>query len=155
MSVESKLQELGLVLPETPAPKGIYAPCVQTENLLYTAGHLPILPDGKLITGRLGDDLTVEQGYDAAKLAMLGILATVEAHLGGKGSLDRVQRVVKIFGIVQCTDDFTQQPAVLNGASELLVELFGTQKGRAARSAIGTNALPLGVAVEIEAIFQV
>jgi enamine deaminase RidA (YjgF/YER057c/UK114 family) len=147
-----KLSELRLLLPPAAEPKGVYKPLVTVGNLAYTSGHLPVKPDGTLITGRLGADLDVKAGYRAAQLAGLGILATLRKHIE---SLDKVKRLVKLFGIVNCTPDFTQQPAVINGCSELFADVFGPERGVAARSAIGTNTLPLGVPVEIEAIFEI
>lgn len=125
---------------------------VRSGNLLFTAGHLPQpAGGGPLVTGKVGKDLTVEQGYEAAKLVALNLIATLKQQLG---DLDKVERVVKLVGFVNCTDGFTQQPQVVNGASDLLAEVFG-EKGKHARSAVGTNALPLNVAVEIEAIVQI
>jgi enamine deaminase RidA (YjgF/YER057c/UK114 family) len=147
-----KLAELGLQLPPAPAPKGVYKPLVVLENLVYTSGHLPVDAAGGLVTGRLGEQLSVEAGYRAAQLVGLGILASLRKEFG---SLDRIQRVVKVLGVVNCTSDFTQQPAVINGCSELFAEVFGPEAGIGARSAIGVNTLPLGVPVEIEAIFQI
>jgi enamine deaminase RidA (YjgF/YER057c/UK114 family) len=147
-----KLAELNLTFPSAPEPKGLYKSVVLAGNLLYTSGHLPVDAAGKLVAGRLGAELDVKAGYEAARLAGLGILATVKKHLG---SLDRVVRVVKIFGVVNCTADFTQQPAVVNGCSELFADVFGRDAGVGARSAIGTNTLPLGAPVEIEAIFEI
>jgi enamine deaminase RidA (YjgF/YER057c/UK114 family) len=120
-------------------------------NLVYTSGHLPIDADGALITGRVGAELDVAAGYKAAQWAGLGILASLRKALG---NLDRVGRVVKVLGVVHCTAEFTQQPAVINGCSELFAEVFGREAGVGARSAVGANSLPLGVPVEIEAIFE-
>jgi enamine deaminase RidA (YjgF/YER057c/UK114 family) len=147
-----KLSELGLTMPAAAAPKGLYRPVVLVGNLAYTSGHLPTTPEGQLVTGRLGDGLTVEQGQRAALLAALGILATLKAEFG---SLDRVQRLVKLLGMVNCTPDFTQQPAVINGASQLLADILGPECGVGARSAFGVGALPLGAAVEVEAVFEI
>jgi len=147
-----KLAELGLKLPPAPEPKGVYKPLVVVGNLIYTSGHLPVDAAGGLVTGRLGDQLNVQAGYDAARLVGLGILASLRKELG---SLDSVGRVVKVLGAVHCTPDFTQQPAVINGCSELFAEVFGRDAGIGARSAIGVSALPLGVPVEIEAIFEI
>jgi enamine deaminase RidA (YjgF/YER057c/UK114 family) len=156
MSSESrlaeKLAELKLLLPPPAEPKGVYKPLVLVGNLVYTSGHLPIRADGTLVTGRLGADLDVAAGYEAARLVGLGILSTLRKQFE---SLDNVVRLVKILGVVNCTPDFTQQPAVVNGCSELFAAVFGPTNGIAARSAIGTNVLPLGVPVEIEAIFEV
>jgi enamine deaminase RidA (YjgF/YER057c/UK114 family) len=147
-----KLTELGLQLPAAPEPKGVYRPLVVAGNLVFTSGHLPLDAAGGLVTGRLGAELTVDAGYQAARLAGLGILASLRHELG---SLDRVGRVVKVLGVVNCTAEFTQQPAVINGCSELFADVFGREAGTAARSAIGACSLPLGVAVEIEAVFEI
>jgi len=147
-----KLSELGLQMPAAPDPKGLYKPLVLVGDRACTAGHLPVRPDGSLVTGRLGEDLDQEAGYEAAVLAGLNILATLKKHLG---SLDRVRRVIKVFGIVNCTSQFDQQPAVINGCSQLLADVFGPEAGIGVRSAIGADSLPLGVPVEIEAIFEV
>jgi enamine deaminase RidA (YjgF/YER057c/UK114 family) len=152
LRLSAKLAELGFQLPLAPEPKGVYKPLVVLGDLVYTSGHLPVDAAGKLVTGRLGEQLDVEAGYRAAQLAGLGILASLRKEFGG---LDRVQRVVKVLGVVSCASDFTQQPAVINGCSELFAEVFGREAGIGARSAIGVNTLPLGVPVEIEAIFQV
>ncbi|MGD0517841.1 MAG: RidA family protein [Thermoguttaceae bacterium] len=148
----AKLAELKLELPPAPEPKGVYKPLITVGNLVYTSGHLPVEPNGKLATGRLGADLDVPCGYAAARLAGLGILASLRKQFGG---LDRIRRVVKVLGAVNCTPEFTQQPAVINGCSELFAEVFGPESGIAARSAIGVNTLPLGACVEIEAIFEI
>jgi enamine deaminase RidA (YjgF/YER057c/UK114 family) len=148
----AKLAELGLQLPPAPEPKGVYKPLVVAGNFVYTSGHLPVDAAGQLVTGRLGAELDVAAGYRAAQLAALGILASLRKALG---SLDRVGRVVKVLGAVSSTPDFTQQPAVLNGCSELLADVFGHEVGVGARSAIGVAALPLGVPVEIEAVFEI
>jgi enamine deaminase RidA (YjgF/YER057c/UK114 family) len=121
-------------------------------NLIYTSGHLPVDAAGGLVTGRIGEKLDVAAGYRAAQLAGLNILASLRKELG---SLDGVGRVVNVLGLVNCTPDFTQQPAVINGCSELFAEIFGPDAGIGARSAIGANSLPLGVPVEIEAIFEI
>ncbi|MGI9474375.1 MAG: RidA family protein [Rubripirellula sp.] len=152
MSAEARLKELGIELPPAPKPMGVYKPVVVCNGMAYLSGHGPLLPRGKLITGRLGLDLDVEAGFEAAQVTGMGILATLQGHLG---SLDKVKRLVKLLGLVRCTDSFDQQPAVINGCSELLRDVFGEDIGVAARSALGTNALPGGIAVEIEAIFEV
>ena len=156
MSVESnlaeKLAKLGLELPPAPEAKGLYKSVVISGNLAFTSGHLPVDSSGKLMTGRVGANLDVHAGFRAAQWAGLNILASLRKELG---SLDRVGRVVKIFGAVNCTADFTQQPAVLNGCSELFAEIFGPDAGVGVRSAIGVNTLPLGVPVEIEAVFEI
>ncbi len=139
-------------MPPTPEPKGLYKSLLVVGNLVHTSGHLPVDAAGKLMTGRLGADLDVAAGYKAAQWVGLNILASLRK---GLGSLDRVVRVVKIFGIVNCTPEFTQQPAVVNGCSELFADVFGREAGVGVRSAIGTSALPLGVPVEIEAVFEI
>ena len=148
----AKLAELGLQLPPAPEPKGVYKPLAIAGNLVYASGHLPVDAAGVLVTGRVGAELDVAAGYRAAQLAALGILASLRKALG---SLDRVGRVVKVLGAVNCSPDFTQQPAVINGCSELFADVFGREAGIGARSAIGVGSLPLGAAVEIEAIFEI
>jgi enamine deaminase RidA (YjgF/YER057c/UK114 family) len=148
----AKLAEWGMQLPPASEPKGVYKPLVISGNLLYTSGHLPIDAAGTLLTGRVGAELDVNAGYKAAQWVGLGILASLRKELG---SLDRVGRVVKVLGVVNSTPDFTQQPAVINGCSELFAEVFGREAGIGARSAVGVNTLPLGVPVEIEAIFEI
>lgn len=149
---ESKITELKLELPPAPKPVGVYKPIVQAGNLVYLSGHGPLQSDKTLITGRLGADMDVDAGYAAARQTGLGMLATLREHLG---SLDQVGRLIKLLGLVRCTEDFEAQPAVINGCSELFRDVFGEEAGVAARSAIGANALPGGIAVEIEAIFEV
>lgn len=151
MNPEAWIKELGLVLPPVSTPKGLYKPVVIVGDMAYTSGHLPTREDGSLWTGRLGADVDQRTGYEAAHRVGLALLASLRAELG---SLDRVRRVVKVTGLVQCTPEFQQQPAVINGCSELLAKIFG-DAGVGARSAFGASALPLGAAVEIEAIFQI
>ena len=154
MHAEQKLEALGLSLPPIPQPLANYVPLVRTGNLLFVSGHGPgVVEDGKLsfIQGKLGKDLDVDQGYDAARQVMLNILQSMKQELG---DLDKVQRVVKLLGFVNCTPDFPDQPKVINGASDLLVELFG-ERGRHARSAVGMQQLPFGIAVEIEMVVEV
>ena len=129
-----------------------FAALVICGSLAYTSGHLPIEPGGGIVTGRVGESLDPEAGYRAAMLAGLGILATLRSQLG---TLDRVRRLVKLLGVVNCTPDFEAQPAVLNGASELFSDVFGPDAGIGARSAVAAPSLPLGVPVEIEAIFEI
>lgn len=152
MSPQSRLSELALELPPAPKPMGVYKPCVIVGNLAYLSGHGPLLPDKTLITGRLGADMDLQAGYNAARQTGLGMLATLQASLG---TLDRVVRIVKLLGLVRSTDDFDQQPAVINGCSELFRDVFGDDVGVGARSALGTNSLPGKIAVEIEAIFEI
>ena len=152
MSAETRLVELNIQLPPAPEPKGLYKPLVVAGNLAYTSGHVPTRPDGSLVTGRVGAQLDEQAGAAAARQAGLAILATLRAALG---SLDRVRRVVKLFGAVNSTPEFTRQPVVLNGCSQLLADVFGPERGIGARTAVGVNTLPLGVPVEIEAIFEI
>jgi enamine deaminase RidA (YjgF/YER057c/UK114 family) len=151
MKPEDTFQEMGLALPPAPKPLGLYRPLTICGSLAFLAGHAPLTSDGKLITGRVGEDLDVASAAAAARQAGLAMLATLRA---GLGSLNRVKRLVKLLGFVQCTPGFTDQPAVINGCSQLLVEIFGPDDGVAARSAVGATALPSQMAVEIEAIFE-
>lgn len=152
MSAEQRLASLGVELPQPPKPVGLYKPMVIVGNLAYLSGHGPLKSDGTLIKGRVGDDLNLEQGQLAARQTGLAMLASLRA---GLGSLDRVTRVIKLLGLVRCTDEFEQQPAVINGCSQLFADVFGQDAGIGARSALGTNALPTAIAVEIEGIFEI
>ena len=145
MSIQTKLAELGITLPEAPAPAANYVPYVISGNLLFVSGQI------STAKGKLGADLAVEAGTEAARTCGLALLAQARAALG---SLDRVKRVVKLGGFVNSTPEFTDQPEVVNGCSNLMVEVFG-DKGRHARAAVSAPALPRGVAVEIEAIFEI
>lgn len=149
---ETRIQELHLVLPPVPKPVAKYKTAVLVGNMLYVSGHGPLKEDKTMITGRLGADLSLDQGKAAARQVGLAVLSTVRNTLG---SLDKVKRLVKTLGLVQCTNDFGDQPKVINGFSELMAEVFGEEDGVGARSAVGTNALPSGIAVEIECIFEV
>ena len=151
MSAEQNLQALGFILPPAPSAVGVYKPAITIGNICYTSGHLPVLPDGSLLKGCVGQDVDQQAGYEAAKQAGLTMLSTLKSHLG---SLDKIERVIKLFGMVYCTSEFTQQPAVVNGCSELMKQVFGDDAGVGARSAVGVAALPLGVIVEIEGIFE-
>jgi len=148
--IESRLAELGITLPAPAAPVASYVPAVEVGGLLHVSGQLPFI-DGALVTGRLGEDVTLERGAEAARACGVMILAQAKQALG---SLDRVVRVVKLGGFVNSTGDFTHQPKVVNGASDLMLEVFG-ENGRHARSAVGVPTLPLGTAVEVDAILQV
>ena len=151
-ATEDHLRQMGITLPETPSPVANYVPAVRTGNLLFLSGVGPAAgPDGTVAKGKLGQDLTVEEGYEAARLTGLNILARLQ---GALGDLDRVKRVVKLLSMVNAAPDFTQTPAVANGCSDLLVEVFG-ERGRHARSAVGMNALPGNIPVEIEVIVEV
>ena len=150
--IEARLAELGIELPDTPAPVANYVPGVRTGNLLYLSGIGPAArADGTSPVGKVGRDLTVEQGYEAARLTGLNIISRMKGELG---DLDKVKRVVKMLGMVNSDPAFNQQPAVVNGCSDLMVEVFG-DKGRHARSAVGLAALPNDIPVEIEVIVEV
>src|SRR5262245_12299295 len=148
---EKRIQELQLTLPPAPQPAAGYKTAVKLGNLLYVSGHGPLKADKSMITGRLGQDMNLDQGKDAARQVGLAILATVKDTLG---SFNKVKRLVKTFGMVNCTDDFLDQPKVINGFSELMKDVFGDD-GVGARSAVGHNVLPGNIAVEIECIFEV
>ncbi|MGV2497696.1 RidA family protein [Pelagerythrobacter aerophilus] len=150
MSIEAKLAELGITLPEAAAPVASYVPVVVAGGLAHVSGQLPFV-DGKLVTGRLGEDVALDQGAAAARACGLMILAQLKAALG---SLDRVERIVKLGAFVNSAGDFTDQPKVANGVSDLMLEVFG-DAGRHARAAVGVPALPLGAAVEVDAIVAV
>jgi enamine deaminase RidA (YjgF/YER057c/UK114 family) len=152
MSAEAKLVELKLELPPAPKPVGVYMPIVIVGNLAYLSGHGPLKSDGSLMTGKVGAAVDQQFAYQAARQTGLAMLATLKANLG---SLDRVKRLIKTLGMVNCTNDFTQHPAVINGCSELWAEVFGRERGIAARSAVGMGSLPGDISVEIEAIFEI
>ncbi len=151
MTAEARLTELHLELPPPAKPMGVYKPVVVIGNLAYVSGHGPLKPDRTLIVGRIGADLDEAAGKGAARQVGLAVLATLRDALG---SLDRVKRIVKTFGLVNCTADFLNQPAVINGFSELMAEVFGQDDGIGARSAVGAVSLPGNIAVEVEAIFE-
>lgn len=150
MSIEARLKDLNITLPDAPAPAANYVPFVQTGNLVFVSGQISAGENG-LITGKLGADLDVEAGQAAARRCGLALIAQLKAAIG---DLDRVVRVVKLGGFVNSTADFTDQPKVVNGCSDLMVEVFG-DAGRHARAAVSAGSLPLGVAVEVDAIFEV
>ena len=149
---EEKLRDLNLQLPPVSKPMANYVKYVRTGNLLFLAGHGPTKADGTTITGKVGKDLSIEQGYEAAKITALGLLATIKDALNG--DLSKVKRIVKVNGYVNCLPDFTEQPKVMNGCSDLLVTIFG-ERGKHARAAMGMVALPNNIAVEIELIVEV
>ena len=151
MSAEAKLVELNLQLPPIPKPGGVYKPVVIVGNMAYVSGHVSVKSDGSIITGRVGADVDQEGGKKAAEAAGLAILATLRANLG---SLDRVKRVIKTLGMVNCTPDFTNHPEVINGCSELWKKVWGDDQGVGARSAVGMGSLPGNISVEIEVIFE-
>lgn len=152
MGAEQRLGELGIILPETSAPVANYLMAVRSGSLLFLAGHGPYDVDGKITTGKVGADLDVHEGSDAARLVALNLLHTIRRELG---SLDRVTRVVKVLGMVNCAPGFNQTPQVIDGCSDLLVEVFGPTIGSHARSAVGMAELPFDIAVEIEMICEV
>lgn len=152
MSAETKLTELGITLPPAPQPGGVYKPMVIVGNLAYLSGHGPTLDGSTYLTGRVGTDMTLEEGKDAARMVGLSLLASIQQELG---SLDRVVRVIKTLALVNSSDDFTQQPQVVNGYSELFAEVFGPDSGVGARSALATNTLPGNIPVEIEVILEI
>lgn len=152
MSIEARLRELGIELPPPPKPVGNYLPGVQVGRLLFMSGCGPRFADGRSISGKLGADIDMARGYEAARLVGLNMLANIRSVMG---SLDRIERVVKTLGMVNCTPDFNEMPKVINGFSDLFVELLGPERGRGARSAVGMGALPGQIAVEVEMILEV
>jgi enamine deaminase RidA (YjgF/YER057c/UK114 family) len=151
MRIEKRLEELGIVLPAATSPAANYINAVRTGDLLFLAGKGPYRPDRTLHTGIVGQDVTVEEAYRHARLTGLHLIATLRAELG---DLDRVRRIVKVLGMVNAVPGFTQQPEVINGCSDLLVEVFG-ERGRHARSVIGVGSLPRNITVEVEAVVEV
>lgn len=151
MDVYAKLKEMGMTLPKPPARGGIYTPVVEFgEKLLYCSGCGPAI-DGENVVGKVGKDLTLEEGQKAARNCMLNLLANLDAKLG---DLNKIKRFVKVTGFVHSADDFMQQPQVINGGSQLILDLFGEERGLPARTAIGANATPGGIAVEIEVLVE-
>jgi len=148
---DDRFEQSGLALPPQPAPGGIYKPFLQVGNLIYVSGHGPSNADGTLIKGKVGQDLDTEAGKLAAKQVGLTILTTLKANLG---SLNKIGRVIKILGMVNCTPEFEQQPFVINGCSELFALIWGEDNGVGVRSAVGMGSLPGNIAVEIEAVFE-
>jgi enamine deaminase RidA (YjgF/YER057c/UK114 family) len=151
MSVEQRLKDLGLELPAVSAPVANYVNAVRTGNLLFLSGKIPVTADGQMMKGKVGADVTTEEAAKHARLVGLHLIAVLKAELG---SLDKVRRVVKLLGMVNATPEYGDQPKVINGCSDLFVEVFG-EKGRHARSAVGVGSLPNGVTVEVEAIVEV
>jgi enamine deaminase RidA (YjgF/YER057c/UK114 family) len=151
MSAEARIHELRLELPPAPAPVAVYRPLVVLGHVAYVSGHGPVRSDGSLIVGRVGETMDLDGGRAAARQVGLAILATLRSELG---SLDRVSRVIKLLGMVNCTPDFSDHPKVINGCSELFADVFGRERGIGARSAVGMGSLPGQIAVEIEAIFE-
>lgn len=149
--IEEKLAQLGLTLPQLPVSIGIYKSCLVDGKHLYLSGHVSVNSDGSYITGKLGKDLDEAQGQIAARQCGLAMLASIKNHLG---DLDNVKRVIKILGMVNATPEYDKHPLVINGCSELFVQLWGDDNGKGVRSAVGMGSLPANVAVEIEAIFE-
>jgi len=150
-NVENKIKELGLQLPEPPKPLAAYIPAKKTGNLVFTAGQLPMVNGELILKGLLGQDVEINAAYAAAKICTLNALAAIKGVIG---DLDQIKQVVRVVGYVASVPTFTQQPAVVNGASELLLEIFG-EKGKHARSAVGMAVLPLNAAVEIELTVEI
>ena len=148
---EERLKEKGITLTTPSAPVANYVNAVRVGNLLYLSGKGPTKSDGTNITGKVGKDLTIEQGYEAARFCAINHIAVLKAELG---DLSKVKRIVKVLGMVNCTEDFKDQPKVINGYSDLMVAIFG-DKGKHARSAVGMNSLPMDIAVEVEVIVEV
>ncbi|HEY5475302.1 MAG TPA: RidA family protein [Tepidiformaceae bacterium] len=152
MTAEERIKELGIVIPAPPTPAGLYLPCVQTGNLLFIAGQLPMANGTLQATGKVGRDLTAEQAKPLARQCALNALAIARGHLG---TLDRVVKSVRVCGFVASAEGFVDHPAVVNGASQLLIDVFGETAGRHARVASGAAELPLGAPVEVEFLFEV
>lgn len=151
LSPEAKLTELKLELPPAPAPKGVYKPLLIERNYVYVSGHGPVTLDNDLIKGRVGSEVDKEYGKNAARQVGLAILSTLQTNLG---SLNKIKRVIKVLGMVNCSADFGAHPYVINGASELFAEIFGDENGIGVRSAVGMGSLPENISVEIEAVFE-
>ena len=151
MKIEKRLEDLGITLPPPAKPVANYVTTVQTGNLVFTSGHGPGSGEGKIYKSQLGTDATVEEGYQSARVVAINLISTLKNALG---DLDRIKRVVKVVGFVNSASTFTAQPAVVNGASDLFVEVFG-DKGRHARSAVGMSQLPGGIPVEIELVVEI
>ena len=150
MTPEKKLTSLGYKLPPPPKPIGIYKPFLQVGNLIYVSGHGCFREDGSLIIGRVGEDLSLDEGRLAARQVGLSIISTLHANIG---TLNRIDRVIKVLGMVNCTDDFERHPEVINGCSELFADIWGQMNGIGVRSAVGVNSLPDNIPVEIEVQF--
>ncbi|QXV64472.1 RidA family protein [Mucilaginibacter sp. 21P] len=150
-SAEQNFKETGLSLPPAPKPLGVYKPCLIDGKYLYLSGHGTVQDDGSLIIGRIGDTIDMENGKLAARQVGLAMLATIKENLG---SLDRIKRVIKVLGMVNCTPDFERHPYIINGASELFAKVWGEENGIGVRSAVGMGSLPDNIPVEIEALFE-
>jgi len=152
-SIDARLAELGISIPDVPKPVAAYIPFVQSGNLIFISGQISRRADGTSFTGKLGDSVSVEDGYQAARVSGINIIAVAKAACDG--DLDRVRRIIRLGGYVNSTPDFTDHPAVINGASELMAEVFGPEVSAHSRAAVGMSSLPLGVAVEIDAIIEI
>ncbi len=150
-TADEQLELVADALPVAPVPVGVYKPHIIVDKLVYVSGHGPLLPDGTLIRGKVGTDMTLEEGKFAARQVGLAILATLKKNLG---TLNRIRRVIKVLGMVNSTPDFEKHPAVINGCSELFATIWGEDNGIGVRSAVGMGSLPNNIAVEIEAVFE-
>src|SRR5688500_15240317 len=150
-TAEQRFAELGLTLPPAPTPLGVYKPCLVDGKYLYVSGHGTVKEDRSLIRGRIGDDMNMDEGKLAARQVGLAILATIKANVG---SFDKIKRVIKVLGMVNCTPTFEKHPYVINGCSELFAKIWGEENGIGVRSAVGMGSLPNNIAVEIEVIFE-
>ena len=148
--IELRIKELGLILPPAPKPVGVYKPVLVIDKFLYVSGHGPVMADGTLMKGKLGDNLDITAGKLAARQVGLAMLSSIKAHIG---DLNKIKRIVKVLGMVNCTPDFESQPAVINGFSELMAQVFGEDNGVGVRSAVG-SMLPMSIVVEVEAMFE-
>lgn len=151
LSPEARLKELKLELPPAPAPKGVYKPILIVENYVYVSGHGPVTINNDLMKGRVGSEVDKEHGKAAARQTGLAILSTLETNLG---SINKIKRVIKVLGMVNCIPEFGEHPYVINGASELFADVFGNERGIGVRSAVGMGSLPENISVEIEAVFE-
>lgn len=152
VNIEEKLQAMGLVLPAIPPSKGIYKSCLTVGNFLFVSGHVSLNTEGKFITGKVGSTISEEDGFASARQCGLAILTSIKAHLG---DLNKIKRVIKILGMVNCGPDFEKHAIIINGCSELFVQLLGDENGKGVRSAVGMGSLPGNVAVEVEAMFEI
>jgi enamine deaminase RidA (YjgF/YER057c/UK114 family) len=150
-TADQRFEKLALALPPAPTPKGVYKPFLKVGNFIYVSGHGTVKADGSMIVGRIGKDLTMEEGKQAARQVGLNILATLKQNLG---SFDRIKRVIKVLGMVNCVPEFERHPFVINGCSELFASVWGEDNGVGVRSAVGMGSLPDNISVEIEAMFE-
>jgi len=151
LSPEAKLKQLNIELPPAPQPKGVYRPLLKDKNYVYVSGHGPVSNDNELMKGKIGEDVDKDQGKLAARQTGLAILSTLRENLG---SLNKIKRVIKVLGMVNCVPEFGEHPYVINGCSELFAQIFGEQNGIGVRSAVGMGSLPENITVEIEALFE-